>query len=105
MMLRSLIINNPRCEPTDFGTAPWNKAFLVTPQHAVRRLWNAAANRKHCAEAGNQLFICSAEDTIRKKPLTLRECFSVAARHILSNGSRKRQKDGLPDTVELAIGM
>ncbi len=105
MMLRSLIINNPQCEPTDFGTAPWNEAFLVTPRHAVRRLWNAAANRKHCAEAGNQLFICSAEDTIRKRPLTLRERFSVAARHISSDGLRKRPKDGLPDSVELAIGM
>lgn len=104
-MLRSLVISNPRCEPTDFEVSPWKDALLVTPRHAVRRLWNDAANRKHCAESGNRLFICTADDTIKGQSLTIRERFAVAGRHIADDGKKRRQKDGLPDTVELAVGM
>ncbi len=104
-MLRSLVVTNPLCEATDFQMAPWDDAFLVTPRHAVRKLWNDAANRKHCAESGHQLFICPAEDSIKKKPLTMRERFCVAGRHISEDGTKKRQRDGLPDVVELAVGM
>ncbi|KAF8120369.1 hypothetical protein EV363DRAFT_1190788, partial [Boletus edulis] len=34
-MLRSLIITNPQCPPTDFTSSPWNEAVLITPRHAV----------------------------------------------------------------------
>ncbi|PSR81964.1 hypothetical protein PHLCEN_2v6204 [Hermanssonia centrifuga] len=96
---------NPLCKATNFETAPWDNAFLVTPQHTVGKLWNDAANRKHCTESGNQLFICPAEDSIKKKPLTMRERFCVAGHHTSEDGTKKRQRDGLPDVVGLAIGM
>ncbi|KAF8119743.1 hypothetical protein EV363DRAFT_1195587, partial [Boletus edulis] len=34
-MLRSLIITDPNCPQTDFKSAPWNDAVLITPRHSV----------------------------------------------------------------------
>lgn len=102
-MLRTLVITNPSCPKTDFTVDPWNNAFLVTPRHGVRRLWNDAACRKHCQETGARLFICTAEDTIKGEPLSLRQRYAVASR-AASKGSRYRKHD-LPNTVQIAVGM
>ncbi|KAF8125258.1 hypothetical protein EV363DRAFT_1176214, partial [Boletus edulis] len=34
-ILRSLVITNPACPPTDFKTDPWKDHVLVTPRHSV----------------------------------------------------------------------
>src|SRR5215469_10587640 len=48
-MLRTLLIASDNRQPTDFSTAPWNEARLVTPRHAVRN-WNAMAVGRHCKQ-------------------------------------------------------
>ena len=104
-MLCKLVITNPECEATDFDHLPWSEALLVTPRHAVRRHWNAATMHKHCHKTGHQLFICAAGDTIRGRTLTLVEHFGVAGRHEGADGRQRRQSEGLPDMVEMAVGM
>jgi len=100
-MLRTLIIGNPQCLPTDFSKPPWNSVALVTPRHAVRKLWNEAALRRHCRNSGGRLYICPADDKIKGRPLTLAERYGLAARG--SSGKRNRKKE-LPNVVEIAIG-
>ena len=51
-MLRSLIIGRHPDLNVDFDMEPWTDAPLVTPRHAVRNQWNAAAVRKMCKEYG-----------------------------------------------------
>lgn len=104
-LLRSLVITSADCPPTDFSCAPWSECHLVTPRHAVRRLWNDAAIRKHCSESGQRLFICSANDKIKKKALTMRERYAVAGHQFADDGTRKRKTQDLPHTVEIAVGM
>ena len=80
-ILRKLILNNlPPEHCIDFNKEPWASAALVTPRHAVRRLWNESATRKWCRQLGNQLFICNMEDTTQGHPLTLPECYRMAER-------------------------
>lgn len=38
-LLRSPIITNPDCPQTNYDEDPWKTAVLITPRHAVRRLW------------------------------------------------------------------
>jgi hypothetical protein len=64
-MLKELIIGHPKAPKDDFSTQPWSNASLVTPRHAVRKLWNEAAVRRWYQESGEQLFICQGEDTIK----------------------------------------
>ena len=109
-MLRHQIVKHPHCLPTDFSTPPWNDAALVTPQHAVCTLWNDSAVRKHCSESHQQLFICLAEDRINGRKLTLPEHYGVATRKAAINmesglKKRRRWKNDLPDTIQIAIGM
>ena len=109
-MLRHQIVKHPHCLPTDFSTPPWNDAALVTPRHAVCTLWNDSAVRKHCSESHQQLFICPAEDRINGRKLTLPEHYGVATHKAAINmesGLKKwrRQKNDLPDTIQIAIGM
>ena len=109
-MLRHQIVKHPHCLPTDFSTPPWNDAALVTPQHAVCTLWNDSAVRKHCSESHQQLFICLAEDCINGRKLTLPEHYGVATRKAAINmesglKKRRRWKNDLPDTIQIAIGM
>ena len=101
-MLRTLIIGNNKGEPTDFEEEPWSEASLVTPRHAVRKHWNAAAVQKWCQKTGEQLIICHAEDTINGRTLTLSEKYRLATRN--PTEKRRKRKD-LPETVELARGM
>jgi hypothetical protein len=63
-LLREQIIGCSGSPSTDFNSAPWNAASLVTPRHSVRQQWNEAALQKHCRETKRQLFICPAEDRI-----------------------------------------
>ncbi|OCH87120.1 hypothetical protein OBBRIDRAFT_709540, partial [Obba rivulosa] len=105
-MLRKLVITDASAEPTNFTTAPWKDAPLVTPRHSVRRQWNKSAVRKHCREIGNQLFIAPAEDTIKGQPLTLLEHYGLACRGAQVPGRRKSQaRADLPDKIEMAVGM
>ena len=105
-ILRKLILNNlPPEHRVDFNEEPWASAALVTPRHAVRRLWNESATRKWCRQSGNQLFICNAEDTTQGRPLTLPERYRMAARGKGSESGRRRKRKDLPARIELAIGM
>jgi hypothetical protein len=63
-MLHRLILGRAGSKSVDFQSEPWNSASLVTPRHAVRRLWNEAAAQKECRESGEHLYICTAEDHI-----------------------------------------
>ena len=63
-LLREQIIRHPGSPSTDFNSAPWNAASLVTPRHSVQQQWNKAALWKHCRKTNRQLFICPAEDRI-----------------------------------------
>ncbi|KAG8945718.1 hypothetical protein FRC04_000577 [Tulasnella sp. 424] len=105
--LRTLVLTSPECEATDFGTAPWKDAILVTPRHGVRTQWNAEALRKHCAETKNTLYICPVEDTINGRAedqFSLDKRYEIVTKH--SRGWKgRREKKGLPEEVELDIGM
>jgi hypothetical protein len=100
-MLRFLIIKKDSPNMVDFNIEPWNGASLVTPRHAVRTLWNAAAIRKHCKDLQQQLFVCPADDTVNGRQLKLHEMYALLAKK-RTEGRRKR-KD-LPETAELAKG-
>ncbi|GJE99317.1 hypothetical protein PsYK624_155710 [Phanerochaete sordida] len=107
-MLNDLVLK-PNQVDVDFEHEPWSKASLVTPRHAVRKLWNEASVRRHCARSGETLYICPAEDRVaergkRMRPLTLAERYAVAGR---MKGKRKRsdKRNDLPGSVELARGM
>jgi len=78
-MLRSLIITDKNCPPMDFQMEPWKSVALVTPRHAVRRLWNEEALHKYSHSTGNEIISCKAVDTIKGEPLTLREQYALAA--------------------------
>lgn len=102
-LLRSLIITDPRCPPTDFNHPPWNAHVLITPHHAVRRKWNMHMTKKACQHNGAQLFICHTFDTIRGCPLTLAERFSVATKPPSHRG-QSDERGGLTKEVMIAIG-
>ncbi|TFK80876.1 hypothetical protein K466DRAFT_459022, partial [Polyporus arcularius HHB13444] len=108
-MLRTLILGGHRgVEDTtsnlSFASVDkgWGDAALVTPRHAVRLKWNAAALRQWCAGKGRQVFICPAEDRIQGRPLTLRERRALLER---SATERRRRKKDLPESIEIAVGM
>ncbi len=100
-MLCKLILGLLDCLETNFDNAPWNDFALVTPRHAVQRCWNEEALEKHCQESRSRLFICRAEDMIKKKRLTLAEQYGLALR---GHGSKGRKRKDLPDSVEFAVG-
>ncbi len=105
--LRSLVLSSPDAQ-VDFDVAPWQDASLVTPRHAVRNLWNEHASRKWCANTGNQLFICSAEDRIRNGSDRVSEELSLGEQHAVAmrgQSVNRRRRQDLPRTVELAKGM
>ena len=78
-ILHSLILHRSQTkESVDFKSEPWSSAPLITPRHAVRQTWNESAARKACRESGNQLFVCTAEDTIGGRELILLERYAVA---------------------------
>jgi hypothetical protein len=100
--LRRLIIGKSSSKHDNYDHEPWANASLVTPRHGVRTLWNEALSRKWCRKNNQQLFICTAEDTISKRPLTLRERYHLALR--LKNERRQQRKD-LPTKITIAKGM
>ncbi|KAG9310649.1 hypothetical protein JVU11DRAFT_9227 [Chiua virens] len=55
-ILRSLIITNPSCPPTDFTLDPWKNHVLVTPMHSVRRSWNEHTTRSLCKQDRESVF-------------------------------------------------
>ena len=99
VMLRNLLLQN---SPIDFSSPPWTEASLITPRHAVRTHWNQAALRKACSENGQRLLICQAEDTIKNRPLSLRERYALAQ---WGSGDSRRKRKDLPESIELAVGM
>jgi hypothetical protein len=105
-MFRSLTLTDPTCIPTDFQSPIWRKVSMITPRHSVRNQWNDAAVTRHCQQTGSQLFICPASDTINKRSMTMVERYIAAKSGTTRNGSQdRRDKNGLPDRVPLAVGM
>lgn len=102
-MLQGLVLTDPSCPPTDFESPEWRDVALVTPRHAVRTQWNDAAVERHCKRRGVQLFICPAEDTMRGRSLTMLERYAAATKRSKRKG--REEKAGLPDEVQLAVGM
>ncbi|KAJ8516236.1 hypothetical protein ONZ45_g6447 [Pleurotus djamor] len=103
-MLQQLVMSDPSCQDTSLNSPGWKDAALVTPRHAVREPWNKSALRKDCAERGEQIYVCPAEDTIRKRPPTRLERYVIAQRRTARKDSFARRRD-LPKRIELAKGM
>ena len=102
-MLRRLVLTNKEAVHTDFTSEIWQKAALVTPRHAVRRLWNETALMKHGKAARRMILECEADDTIRKQPLTLAEKHAC---YIREKGLDSRQrKQELPQSMQIVLGM
>ncbi len=102
-MLRTLLITNPdQLLANAAMAARWHETSLVTPRHAVRIEWNAAAVRKACQDRGERVYVVTAEDRIKGQPLTLRERHLVVGRLKTQKGQKRRD---LPEVIELAIGM
>jgi hypothetical protein len=105
-MLRELIIGNTKKSEVNFSIEPWKSVSLITPRHAVRTRWNESAIRKHCHENGQRIYVCSSEDTIGGRPLTLSEKYRLESRHLRKNKrSKTRRPKDLPNKLEIAIGM
>ncbi|KAI5892663.1 uncharacterized protein SCHCODRAFT_01067198, partial [Schizophyllum commune H4-8] len=76
--------------------------FLITPRHSVRKEWNEAAMRAHCASTRRTLYVCRAQDTTSKgRSLTLAERLALVQR---SSGSRKSASKDLPREIQVAVG-
>jgi hypothetical protein len=101
-IIKSLIITDRNCPPTDYNSFPWKNVRLVTPRHSVRMQWNSAAVRKHCSETHHRLFISPAEDTINGHPVSNEEKIAILNRPKGSKSSLDRA--GLMKDIELAIG-
>ncbi|KAG1790367.1 uncharacterized protein HD556DRAFT_1217533, partial [Suillus plorans] len=103
-LLRSLILTNSQCPPTDFNSSPWNDAILVTPHHAVHHQWNSKVTKNYCQQSHNQLFICWALDMTQGQRLTLEESFTVAMK---PKGFQATGNDHalLSNMIEIAVGM
>jgi len=52
--------------------------------------WNHASLQKACSESAQWLLVCNAEDTIKNRPLSLRERYALAQRNT-GDGRRKRK--------------
>jgi len=63
---------------------------------------HCSSQTKACSESGQRLLVCSAQDTITNRPLSLRERYTLAQR---GAGDGRRKRKDLPETIELAIGM
>jgi hypothetical protein len=103
--IRALVLSNPKCDVPDFSVLPWSEAVLVTHRNAVRAAWNRAALRKHCAQTGNLLYICDAEDTLGDShaPLNMEQKVIVASMKLGDSKNSKGTKK-LRHRIEIAIG-
>lgn len=95
-MLRTLIIGKKRDLDVDFEEESWSEASLITPRHAVRSQWNTAALRKMCQERGQQLFMCSAEDTYKGRQLNVREVCALESHRARKKGEWQHKGKDLP---------
>ena len=102
-MLRRLILTRREAAPIDFTSSDWQDVALVTPRHAVRRLWNETALLKHGKKAHRMILECKAEETIKGERLTVAEKYAAYQRQI-NLDSRQRKQD-LSQTLQMAIGM
>jgi hypothetical protein len=98
--IRGLILNTPRCPPTDFQRLPWSEAILITTRHTVRELWNSACLKRHCLRTGNVHYIVSSEDYIKG---TMTTPTNDVRREIARTKERLTGK--LSDRIEIAVGM
>jgi hypothetical protein len=57
-----------------------NEAVFITPCHSVQYHCNTVMAQAKCRQAGTQLFIRTAYDTLQGRRLTLPEQFSVATK-------------------------
>lgn len=106
-ILRSLIVSAPP-SATEINTVQgdlWQNAILVTPRHEVRIQWNKEANRRHCQRNNKQLFISPAEDTYCGRALTEYERLCAATKRPSAGRDDFSGKNGLPEELELAVGM
>ncbi|KAI0261448.1 hypothetical protein BC834DRAFT_790249, partial [Gloeopeniophorella convolvens] len=103
-MLKTLVLTDKSCLPTNFGEKPWSEALLVTPRRSVRNLWNDAALQSHCLRTGARQCICLAEDTKEGSPLTMQERYAIATRR-QSKWNDALQRNAAPDIITIAIGM
>ncbi|KAF9000829.1 hypothetical protein BDQ17DRAFT_1188186, partial [Cyathus striatus] len=103
VMVRQLIVRNPKHELMNFSKPPWDNACLITPRHGVWLEWNRMALEKHCQATEQKLLICTTKDLIGKRNLSIVEQYAVTMR---GKGKNKGSKvNDLPEKVELAIGM
>ena len=101
-MLRGLIVGRQGTTAADFSTEPWSGAPLITPRHAMRRQWNQATLRKWCHKSGQQLFVCTASDTIEGRKLSARKQCAVEERCGKKDGGMGKD---LLHELKVAIGM
>jgi hypothetical protein len=105
--IRSLVLD-PAKDKSLFTSGEWSNAVLVTPRHSVRNQWNELASRHHCRQTGHQLINSPAYDTHNNNPLsqTLRALVQSRTYATSEGGSTaKGDPGGLPDVVQIAIGM
>ena len=103
--LRGLVLTGSQCPPTDFSCPPWNEAVLVTPRHAVRMKWNSMTAQSKTWGLGLTLLMCAAFDTVEGRPLNLEEKVALATKPKRGSRNKRHEHGGLPDEVELALGM
>jgi PIF1-like helicase len=101
-MLKKLVIGDEHSVPIDFREEPWCGASLVMPRHAVREKWNNTAIRGWCHKNQQQLFVCTAEDSINGHPMTICKRYAMASR---SKMDARRKKKDLPKVIEIVKGM
>lgn len=76
--------------------------MLVTPRHVVRRQWNSAVLDNAAQRTGAQVFEIPCVDTVRKRPLNMRERFAVACRRE-SDKKMSGESGKLDEVVEVAL--
>ena len=104
-MLRGLVLTDTRCPATDFSQPPWSEAVLITPRHAVRMKWNSMKAHTKTRGIGLTLITCPAFDTVQGRQLNVNEKYALATKPKKGSRDRRHEHGGLPDEVELAIGM
>ncbi|KAF8592410.1 hypothetical protein K439DRAFT_1400224 [Ramaria rubella] len=82
-MLKRLVLTSKDCPPTDFQNMAW---------------------KDHCKDTKQKLFICPAFDTINECRLSLAEHYAMVTKQDRKQGGRQT-KNGLPNKVEIALGM
>ncbi|KAJ4492153.1 hypothetical protein C8J55DRAFT_486060 [Lentinula edodes] len=96
--LTKLRLDIPKNPSVDFDSEGWKDAVLITPRNSSRKLWNAAALRKHCQSMGQRLYSCPADDTSAEQPLTINQQMCAASLKAKDTGN-------LHHRIELAVGM